>query len=238
MLYARYFNEGQKVVLRRISPWPDSSHLDSLSGALADCSEDFLDICLPYTVDATEVYPFFPGMPFQVLSDWFGLGLRCTGLFEQVIGSDRIRLKLQGDLEFFFRRQHQRTPVELWISYQRGTQSLRTVRRTWKRHIEILQSGRSVTELPPVLRQAFSLGGGGLQLYLPAPVVIPELFLIYLALDDKGPLVCAICETVWVDPPDSLGGQLAGLQFLNILDADRDRIIRLVRSVLRQRSAV
>lgn len=233
MYYPKYFVEGQDVLLRRINLTPGASQWDSLSGKLMQCSETSFDVELPYGDDETERYPFLPGMPFQVLSDYMGLGLSFTGTFEDYIKTDSIRLQPEGDLEFYFQRQHQRTRLSLWVGYQRSTRSLRSLRQAWKRNVEALSTSGHTSELPPVMRQSISLGGGGLQLYLPAPVAIPELFLVFFDLGDKGPMICVLCETVWVDPPDENRGQKTGLKFLNILDSDRNRIIRLVRQTLR-----
>ncbi len=238
MFYPKYFKEGQKVLLRRIDPSPSVGQLDSLSGELVDCSEEAFDVRLPYCADEEEGYPFFQGMPFEVLSDCFGLGLRFTGLVDGLFESGRVRLRPQGDLEFFFRRKHLRATVSLWLGYRRSTQSLRTLRRTWSQHTKVLQSGHNLSEMPPVSQQSLCLGGGGLQLNLPAPVIVPELCLVYLALSDKGPLVCTLCETVWVTPPDNHGTQNAGLQFQNILDPDQERIVRLVKNALRISSPI
>jgi c-di-GMP-binding flagellar brake protein YcgR len=229
MAYSKYLYAGQKVVLKRVQTHGSDNKFDSISGTLAECHESLVEIKLHYGTEEEEIYPFFPGMPFEILADCFGLGLRFTCTFECLRDKSRIFLNPQGDLEFFFRREHLRAPVTLWVSCERSTKVFRTLRRTWKKHTELLPGDNSIAELLPISKQNISLGGGGLQIKLKSPVIVPELCLIYMALEDKGPLVCALCETVWVDPPNDTGHQNTGMEFRSILDSDRQRIIKIVK---------
>ena len=235
MAYSKYMYDGQNVVLKRVQLIDSHSQFDSLSGTLTKCTESIVEIKLHYGAEDEERYPFFAGMPFEVMADCFGLGLRFTCTFEYVQDNASIVLKPQGDLEFFFRRQHLRTSITLWVSCVRSTKALRTLRRTWKKHAELLSGGNSIVEIPPISRQSISIGGGGLQLKLESPVIVPELCLVYLALEDKDPLVCALCETVWVSPRNDTGYHDVGMEFRNILESDRKRITNIVKRHQRMR---
>jgi c-di-GMP-binding flagellar brake protein YcgR len=229
MAYSKYLYAGQKVVIKRVQHHGSDSKFDSISGTLAECHESLVEIKLHYGTEEEECYPFLQGMLFEVMADCFGLGLRFTCTFECLHDKARISLKPQGDLEFFFRRKHLRAPVTLWVSCERSTKSFRTLRRTWKKHTELLSGDNRIAELLQISKQDLSLGGGGFQINLKSPVIIQDLCLIYIALEDKGPLVCALCETVWVDPPNGTGHQNAGMEFRSILESDRQRITRMVK---------
>jgi len=235
--YSKYLSEGQELLLKRTPLLGNDQQFDSISGTLMECKETAVKIRLNSHLDSDERYPFFPGMPFEIYADCYGLGLCFTGTFEELLDADQILMKPQGALNLFFRRQHLRAQTTLWLSCIRSTESLRTMRRTWKKHSALLQRNQSVDQLPPIIRQKISLGAGGLQLLLPAPVKIHEFCLVYLALMDNGPLVCALCETVWTGNPDDTGNQTAGLEFRNIVASGLQRINRFVNKSLRYNSA-
>lgn len=234
--YSKYLNEGQDILLSRVPLHGTENQLDSLSGTLVECLESLIQIRLHYRLDVDETYPFFPGMPFAILADCYGVGLRFTALFEERLDNKQILLKPHGNLELFFRRQYLRTQTSLWLCCVRSTESLRTLRRTWKKHSSLLQAGHTIDVLPPVARKEISLGAGGLQLLLEAPVNTHEICLVYFDLPDKRPLVCAICETVCVDKPDENGFQRTRLEFRNIADSDRQRIVRFVNRSIKNAS--
>lgn len=232
--YPRYFHPDQKLILKRASQGVRNGQFDSMSGILLDCSYDYFDVAIPYGPDDDEGYPFFPGMPFELYSDFYGLGLHLTVHYESSLNVSKFRFCPQGNLEFFFRRRQLRAEMKLWVGFQRGRGNLKTLRRRWKRHAENCVAGFEPTQLPPIQRMLLTLGSDGLSMDLTAPVQPTELCLLYFALEDRGPLVCALAEVISIAKPDAFGMQPTGLRFLNILEEDRRRINLAVRSLHRE----
>jgi hypothetical protein len=232
--YQRYFQPGLKIVLKRVRQQSGDERFESLTGVLIDGSEQGFDVNISQGSDPEEVYPFTPGMSFELFSDNYGLGLRLTVHYQSSPAANLFRFSPQGDLELIFRRQHLRTELLMWAGYRRRLGNLRTLRRHWKQHTEQCAAGLEPANLPPIHRISVSLGGGGVGMKLAAPVNRAELCLIYLALDDKGPLVCAVAEIVSAKDEDDSGLQASGMRFLNILEKDRTRIIRVVRQAHRE----
>ena len=227
--YERYFKPGQKLVLRRVTaPGAEDSCLDSFAVSLLSCGERSFVVRLHKPVLAGE---FSAGMEFEVLGDIYDLGMRLTACLLEARPDGELRLRPRGNLEFFFRRQSLRADCPLWLGYLRGDAALPVLRRQWKRWVTELAAAR-LSDLPPFACHQLSLGAGGVGLQVPGPVTFGEMFLLFLALDDGKPLVCALAEVAWVNRAEADGQHPVGLQFRSLLDSDRKRIETHVRRML------
>jgi len=228
MHYDRYFKPGQKVVLRRVVvPQGEAACLDSLTGWLASCDAAGF-VIRPQDAGAGD--EILPGTLFELLGDIYDFGMRLTAGFDRVLEDGTIRLLPEGDLEFFFRRQYLRADCSLWLGYRRGA-SLRPLRGFWQGWSKDPAAVKAAA-LPPFALHKLSLGAGGVGLAVPAPASEGESFLLFLALDDDKPLICAVAEVVRVETSGSAGLQNVGLQFRNLLENDRRRIELYVRRML------
>jgi hypothetical protein len=97
-----------------------------------------------------------------------------------------------------------------------------------------LQEGVSAAQLTTFEKYPVNLAGGGIRLPLRAPIKNADLFLVFLSLGDKGGIICALAEVIWVGKPDVDGNQPGGLRFLNILESDQARIDKVVTTLIKR----
>ena len=228
--YERYFKAGQKLVLRRVIPAGEEAPcLDSFAVTLLACGESSFVVRLQKSALADD---FLAGSEFEVLGNIYDLGLSLTAALLEVLPEGELRLRPRGNLELLFRRQYLRVDCSLWLGYLRGDAALPVLRRQWKKWVAELAAAK-LCDLPPFACHQITLGAGGIGLRVPGPVLVGEMFLVFLALDDGKPLICALAELAWADRADADGLQLIGLQFRSLLDSDRKRIEIYVRGTLR-----
>jgi c-di-GMP-binding flagellar brake protein YcgR len=55
---------------------------------------------------------------------------------------------------------------------------------------------------------------------------------IFLSIGDRGGIICALAEVVWLGAVEADGTRSAGLRFLNLLSEDQARIDRVVTALL------
>ncbi len=234
MYYPQYFKLGQGISLKRVFLDPaKQNQTDILSGQIASCDSSSFIIHFPHNANESHAtYPFFPGMPFTIHSEYHGLGIQVSVSFEERLTAGLIRLVPAGDLNFYYTREHPRAALQLWLGCQRENESLLTMRRQWRRHVNRFQSESAPSSVNTYAKQKIELGDDGINLELDAPVKVPELSLVYLALNDGKPLICALAEVVWAEPTKKDKKQRAGLHFINILDDDRKRIQRYIKDAL------
>lgn len=234
MSYGRYFPTGQKTFIQRVFEKSERAALDTITGYVTGTGANHVDLSLPYGSDAAEVYPFEPGMRFALLCDNKGMGLKLQASFLERTSSRDIRLQFEGNLEFISRRQYRRVDVTAWVGFKRGTGNFAEMRKTWEESLQQLQAGVSAATLTEFQKFPINLAGGGLRLPVAAPVNIADLFLVYLSIGDKGGIICAMAEAIWVGRPDQDDTQSTGLRFLNILEQDQSRIDKVVGELLKR----
>lgn len=232
MTYGKYFNKGQKVFIKRVFTDEERTALDTITGYAMHSQPMQLDLALPYGSDAADSYPFEPGMRFEVLTDFKGMGLRMSASFVERISSKDIRLQFEGSLEFISRRIFRRVDVNAWVGIERATGNLAKMRGLWNENLGKIKSGGSAAELTTFKKVLINLAGGGLRLPLQAPVEVAELFLVYISAGDKKGIICALAEVIWVGEQEEDDEQQVGLRFLNILGEDQDRIDAVVKALL------
>lgn len=234
MSYGRYFPIGQKTFLKRVFAEGERASLDTITGYVTGTRLNHVDFSLPYGSDAANDYPFEPGMRFELLCDNKGMGLRLQASFQERLNSSDIRLRFEGNLEFISRRQYRRVDVTAWVGVKRGSGHLADMRKAWEESLQQLEAGVSAAKLTEFQKYPINLAGGGMRLPVKAPVKIAELFLVFLSIGDKGGIICAMAEVIWVGNSGTDGTQPAGLRFLNILESDQERIDKVVKELLKR----
>ncbi len=228
MQFSRFYKNGQKIILRGLSPPIVAGRVESLTTYLQESASGHFDLMLPYGSPEGENYPFTPEMPFEILSDSMGLGLRMTGTFRELIGNDLIRLAVNGDIQVFQRRQHRRLNLTAGLRYTRGRGTLRSFREQWQKNLQILAKGGDGAKLARFPKAKVNLSAGGIRFSLKAPVEMADLCLLLLELDGLAP-ICVLAEVVWIQEKIVEGRQIAGLRFINMLEADERRIDDYIR---------
>lgn len=233
--YPRYFRLGQPIQLERVfldAALQDRN--DRLSGQIARCDGDTFVVHFPYdNSQERQDYPFFPGMPFVLHGDYHGLGVAVPVFFEQRLAAGLVLLSASGALQFYYRHSQPRLPTEIWHGVQRLGGTLLPNLRLWRRQVERVHLSAPQLALPPFVRRVVTLDAEGIELEVDEPSELGNLSLVYLALDDRNPLIVALAEVVRVDVAATGESRQAGLHFINILDGDRRRIDRLVRDLRR-----
>lgn len=232
MSYSKYFSNGQKVFLKRVFTEGEQSSLDTLTAYTTASQGMQLDLTLPYGSDAADDYPFEPGMPFEIMTDHRGMGLRLRAVFKERTSGKDIRLEFEGNLEFISRRMYRRVDVNAWIGYRHSKNALGQMRQAWQECLAKIEAGVNPKELTDFQKYPVNLAGGGLRMPLQAPIAPAELLLLFLSIGDKQGIICALAEIVWVGTPDLEGRQAAGLRFLNIREQDQQRIDKVVQGLI------
>ena len=234
MSYGKYFSRGQKVFITRIPVDEDNKSLDTLTGYVTVSSAMQLDLTLPYGSDAAESYPFAEDMPFEVMTDHKGMGLRLRARFVERTSSKDIRLKFDGNLEFISRRMYRRLDVNAWVGCRRQDGNLAEMRKAWQEALAKIESGVNPKELTDFNKYPVNLSGGGLRMPVTAPAKTAELLLLFLSIGDKQGIICALAEVVWVGNALDDGSVPVGLRFLNIRESDQSRIDAVVQAYLKK----
>ena len=228
MLYQRYFKNGQRLLLRTLSPIPEGqTHL--LSAYMEGGEKDTFILSLPYSEDAATQYTFAPGMTFEISSDTLGLGIRATASFSHKVDSQRIALHIRKDLQMFQRRAAPRLDCNLGIRFTRGQGALKALRATWEKNVQVLNSPGAPLNLQGFQPCQVNLSCGGIRFRLRPPVNLSELCLMLIQLDDGMLPICTLAEVLWTRPEQEDTVIVSGMRFINILEADQKRIEKLVR---------
>lgn len=222
MSYSKYLKSGQEILLINISE-ETPKQTESISSHLLRCTDDHIDLTLPYAIADIQDIPFAPGTRFCLLSTALGLGIQLTGHLQEIVGRSVIRIQPHGDMEVFGRRKFLRADMMVGLFCKRGPGSLRTYRAQWNAAQKSLAAG---TAFPPGFspaRLTANVSAGGIALSLSPPAGIADLCLVLLDILDGGQPIIALCEVMWAEVAES-GKQTAGLRFAQILKADQERI--------------
>ena len=232
MYYPRYFKLGQSISLERVFLDPgNQNQCDRLSAQVASCDDAGFVVHFPYgTRHESAGYPFFPGMPFNLHSEYHGLGIRTGVSFEEMIADGLIRLQPVGGLEFYYLKELPRISIITWIGIDRRGDSLLSMRRRWRRQSQSLGVGEERGARTPFAKATIELGEDGLILSLDTPASTSELMILHLALNDGKPVICILGEIVRVEEAEG-EGQRATLHFINILEEDQLRIKRYLKNL-------
>lgn len=224
MIHQRYFKPGQKVLLRPNETTTPNGYAGLLSGYIHSGGHDFFDLTLPYGPDSAIQYPFHTDMNFEISSESLGLGARVSGTFDKILSGDRIRMHILPDLQMFQRRAKPRIDCRIGLRFTRGRGSLKAMRQTWEKNVEILNSSKQLPALKGFRDCNVNLSCGGIRFALKPPAEPADLCLLLLDLQDEAAPICALSEIIWTLPDRDGQALLAGMQFLNLLENDRKRL--------------
>lgn len=228
MLYPKYFKTGQKVQLRAIQPPPPEGRNELLSAVLEAGGSNYFDLLLPYGPDAAHQYPFREEMPFELSTDSMGLGAKVTVTFKETLSGNTIRVLVMPDLQMFQRRAQPRIDCTIGIRFTRTQKSLQTLRQTWEKNASILTNAKTPPALQGFNLCQLNLSPGGIRFQLQPPAEPADICLMLLDLgDDKAP-ICALTEIIWVTGKNENNTLNAGMQFIDILEQDQQRISRFI----------
>ncbi|OGR32048.1 MAG: hypothetical protein A2091_04240 [Desulfuromonadales bacterium GWD2_61_12] len=227
MQYPKYFKSGQKILMRALAA--PAGHFEALTVFYIDHGQGFLELGIPYRAKAGEEYPFAPDMPFELLSDRLGLGLRITCTFKEYCDDGRsIRVAITSDLQIFQRRYHRRLDTNVGLRYTRGQGTLRTFREQWQKNLTILQQGGDPAKIPAFPPCKVNISPGGIRFAINPPVETADLCLLLIQFERTELPVCALAEVVWMGDQEVEGRLTVGMQFINILESDRKNIEKLI----------
>lgn len=232
MSYSKYFKSGQEIVLLNQTE-TSPKWTETISANLLRCTDEYIDLTLPYPITDTQDIPFAQGTQFCLLSNALGLGIQLTGHLQEIVGRSVIRITPHDDMEVFGRRKFLRADMNVGVFCKRGPGTLRTYRTQWNAALKSLAAG---TAFPPGFSPAkieVNLSAGGVAIPLSPPAAIADLCLILLDIYDGGQPIIALCEVVWAEMTES-GQQTAGLRFAQIMKADQERINNKVMDELKK----
>lgn len=228
MIHQRYFKNGQKILLTSLAP-TEKGRTELLTAEIDGGSHNSFFVSLPYSEDAADQYPFTSGMPFAITSDSMGLGIRVTGEFDKKLDGKRVAIKINNDLQMFQRRNTLRLDCRLGIRFTRSQGALKALRKTWEKNIELLHSPDV-----PLIFEGFkpchvNISSGGIRFNLRPPANPAELCLLLINIDDGKAPICALAEIVWTRPEKDETIVASGMRYINILEADQQRIEKFVK---------
>lgn len=224
MIHQRYFRPGQKILIRPLDPSTPDGYSGLLSSYLQGGGNDYFDLTLPYGPDAASQYPFHEEMDVELSSDSLGLGARVHGRFKEILSGNRIRVSILPDLQMFQRRAKPRTDCRVGIRFTRDRGTLKTMRETWQKNVEVLSADKPLPKLTGFNECKVNLSSGGIRFAIRPPAEPADLCLLLVNLEDDKPPICALAEVIWSIPDQDGEVLLTGMQFLEITYDDQTRI--------------
>jgi len=229
MPFRKYFRVDQKLLLRPISEASGQERVETLTAFFIQSNGDLFDLRLPYESPPGEGFPFNPGMPCELHSESIGLGLRLTGNFAEQVDPARIRIQVNQDLQAFQRRLHPRSNGRVGLQFTRGRGTLRSFRQQWEKNVRILEQNPDPTKLPTFSRSEVNISAGGIRFQLKPPALVADLCMVLIQLEPDSLPICTLGEIVWLAEIDDKGLQAAGMQFIDILKRDQQRLAEHVK---------
>ena len=221
----KYMKAGQKVSLRVLTEATDSpGHLDALTGYLHNLGRATIDLTIPYRTAAGESYPFKEGMKFELMTNAMGIGIQLTGQLEKMVGTNKIRIKHNNDLQMIRRRLSPRIDINLEIGYTKGGNKLRSFRDQWKKYVRMIEKTEDPEKLPKVPVKKVNISASGIGMMVAPPIELADIGMFLIKLKGEEKPICALAEVIWKDKQPKEGKFSAGFQFLNIMDRDKKKI--------------
>lgn len=226
MAYRKYFKPDQKLLVTLSEDGRE--HHETLTMYFVEGSGKHMKLRLPYKLKRGEEHQFHDGEEFDLATESLGLGIRQRARYESYLNESLLQVAPVGNLQVFQRRLHPRVNVKIGIKFVRGTGNLRSFQEQWKKNVKVLEAGTNIASLQNLPVYSANLSAGGLRIPIKGPVDHADLFLILINIEDGKPPVCVLAEAAWTAEPDPKGFVATGLQFLNITDADKSRLLRFV----------
>lgn len=228
-MYSRYFTPGQKLQVQTVRNDNLPARRESMNVMFSNYELGYFDVNLQQTWPINEGSPFAEGRPLEIISEKYGLWLKSTASFHSQPSDQRMRLRMNYDLCIFRHRPQTRVEAQIGLRYSAQRGNLSAFHRQWRQQIDKLSSTAAALTAPTFARGQVNLSASGIRMPFQDAVRKNDLCLLMLALEDTGEPICTLTEVIWTAPRQKGQGIHAGLQFLNILQQDQQRIEQFVQ---------
>lgn len=235
-MYSRYFSPGQKIQLTTQRDDKLPSRREAINVLFHSYELGYFDVTVPHGWPINEGTPFCEGRPVEIISERYGLWLKSTAEFHSHPSDKMLRLRMNQDLCLFRHCPRLRVDTHIGLRYSTQRGNLPTLHRHWRQQINKLTSLDAALTAPSFAQGAVNLSASGIRIPLQATLKNHDIFLLMMALDKASDPICTLTETIWTAPSETGQGIIAGLQFLNILRQDQQRIEGFVKQNLPKRS--
>ncbi|MEZ4600072.1 MAG: PilZ domain-containing protein [Syntrophotaleaceae bacterium] len=231
-MYTRYFLPGQKVLLKTFQPDTDSLRIESVNTRLVSYDDGRFELSLVHPWQINE--PFFASenQEIEIISERFGIGLRSTGSFRGIAKGKLLRLQANYDLNLFRLKPKPRINTHIGFQQFSAKTGSSIFYRKWIQQIEKMKDLSAALSAPILPLGEVNISSTGLRAALKTPVANHDLCLMMLELHPDEKPICTLGEVVWSSPLTGTERYLAGLQFLNILKNDQERIEEFIKKDL------
>jgi hypothetical protein len=228
-MYTRYFSPGQKVLLRSMRAEHQTPRVEAATARLLNYDAGNFDLALTHPWKTDEPL-FAEDRPLEFLSERYGLGLKSTASLKSMADSRILRLKANNDLTLFRQRPKPRIETHIGLQHSASGASLCTYYRHWANQLARLDSAKAPLSASTLPLGPVNLSASGIRLVMKTPVTSNDLCLMLLELADDEKPICTLAEVVWTAPAGDERQKIAGLQFLNILQQDQERIDHFIKT--------
>jgi len=228
-MYTRYFSPGQKILLRSLRADQENPRVEAATARLLNYDAGYFDLALTHPWQTEE--PFFAeGRPLEFLSERFGLGLQSTASLQSLSKGRILRLRANNDLTLFRPRPKPRIETHIGLQHSASGASLCTFYRHWTQQLARMVSSAAPLNVPILPLGSVNLSASGIRLAMKAPVAKNDLCLMLLELATDEMPICTLAEVVWMTPAQDEQRKIVGLQFMNILQQDQERIDHFIKA--------
>lgn len=233
-MYSRYFTPGQKLQIQTVYKDNLPARREAMNVLFTNYEFGYFDIAIPHGWPVKEGLPFPEGSPLEIISERYGLWLKSTASFHSQPSDKVIRLHMNDDLCIFRHRPQQRVETSIGLCYSARKGDLPTFHRQWRQQIKKLTTTATALTAPTFSHGQVNLSASGIRMPLQAAIEKNDLCLLMLALDDEGDPICTLTEVIWTAPQEEGQATTTGMQFLNILQKDQQRISQFVNRTQKQ----
>jgi len=235
MSLTRYFKPDQKVLLRRIDTEGPAKQFEALTAYVTEVGNNSVDLDLPYRTKDEDVYPFDADQSFEIKTVSMGMGLKFRANFVDRRSGNRVRFSCSPNFQAFQQRPGPRIDIRLGLRFSRGEGEIGALRRLWEKNTRLLHSGGNLRTLKDFRTCPVNLSTGGMRFTSTADMNMADVCLVLINLEEDAPPICALAEVVWSGQEEGSSLITTGMQFLNILEEDQQRIDDFIRADLRNK---
>ncbi len=234
-MYGRYFSPGQKVLIQTLRSDELPARREALNVLFSNYELGHFDVLIPQGWPAGERTPFCEGQPLEIISECYGIWLKSTASLHSQPSDKVLRLQVNNDLCLFRHNPQQRVDTRIGLRYSTQRFNLPAFFRQWRQQISKLARTDAALIAPAMSTDTVNLSASGIRLPVQSSLNKQDICLLMMTLGQPSSPICTLCETIWTAPAENGQGQIAGLQFLNILEQDQQRLATFVRQNLAAR---
>ncbi|APG27761.1 hypothetical protein A7E78_07875 [Syntrophotalea acetylenivorans] len=227
-MYSRYFTPGQRLQVQTLYEDNLPARREAMNVLFTNYELGYFDVAIPHSWPVKEGLPFPEGSPLEIVSERYGLWLKSSASFHSQPSDKVIRLRMNDDLCIFRHSPQQRVETQIGLCYSARRGDLPTFHRQWRQQIKKLSTTATALTAPSFSRGQVNLSASGIRMPLQTAVEKNDLCLLMLSLDDASDPICTLTEVIWTAPQEEGQGITTGMQFLNILQKDQQRIEQFV----------